>query len=225
MHSLEPAHSRHVSFRAVAVTKVFGETVALWDVDLDGRSGELIALHGANGSGKSTLFRIIAGLMAPTRGCVAWTQTPAAGRSVIGLLGHATHLFDELTALENVSLAARLAARSETVAMGILDGLGVAPYSGRPVRSLSAGTRRRVGLARLIATDPDVLLVDEPFAGLDQTAADLVGRVLADARDQGRLVLIATHDDARSRSMASSIIRLEQGRVRREALPSWSIAR
>ena len=216
MESLQLVPRADVSFRSAAVTKVFGETVALWGVDLVGRSGELIAAHGANGSGKTTLLRIIAGLVAPTRGRVAWTTTSPGTRPRIGLLGHATHLFEELTAIENVALAARLARRDEAIAIDLLGRLGVGQHGGRRAGGLSAGTRRRVGLARALATDPDVLLVDEPFAGLDQPAADVVGRVLGEARTNGRLVVIATHDDARSRSIATSIVRLEDGRLRNE---------
>lgn len=225
MESLQLIPRADVSFRAAAVTKVFGETIALWGMDLVGRSGDLIAVHGANGSGKSTLLRIIAGLVAPTRGRVAWTTTSPGTRPRIGLLGHATHLFEELTAIENVALAARLASRDEAVAIDLLGRLGVARHSGRWAGALSAGTRRRVGLARALATDPDVLLVDEPFAGLDQSAAKLVGRLLAEARDGGRLVLIATHDDARSQSIATSIVRLEEGRLQRDGLAAEMMAR
>lgn len=224
MQSPQARPRPHVSFRATAITRVFGETVALWDVDLDGRTGELIAVHGANGSGKTTLLRIIAGLQASTRGWVAWTTTFPGTRPRISLLGHSTHLFDELTAIENVALAARLAKRDEAVAIGFLSRLGVGEYGARRAGTLSAGTRRRVGLARALATDPDVLLVDEPFAGLDQPAADLVGGVLADARDGGRLVLVATHDDTRSRSIATSIVRLERGRIRRDVATAEAIA-
>lgn len=216
MKPLQHLRRPSVAVRAAAVTKVFGETVALWAVNLDARSGELIAVHGANGSGKSTLLRTIAGLASPTRGLVSWTTTSPAARPRVGLLGHATHLFDELTAIENVALAARLAHRDEMVAIELLGRLGVEQHGGRRTGGLSAGTRRRVGLARALATDPDVWIVDEPFAGLDQPAADLVGSVLAEARDAGRLVLIATHDDARSRSMATRIVRLREGRLRDE---------
>lgn len=202
------------------MTKQFGETVALWAVDLVGRSGDLIAAHGANGSGKTTLLRIIAGLLAPSRGRVAWTSTSPGMRPRIGLLGHATHLFEELTAIENVALAARLARRDEAIAIDLLGDLGVRYDAGRRTGELSAGTRRRVGLARVLATNPDVLLVDEPFAGLDQPAADNVGRALGKARDDGRLVVIATHDDARSRSIATTIVRLEEGRLRHEVVPA-----
>lgn len=215
MESLQPASRPHVSFRAAAVTKVFGDTIALWDVDLEGRSGDLVAVLGANGSGKTTLVRIIAGLAAPTRGRIAWTTDAPGTRPRVGLLGHSSHLFDELTAIENVALAARLARRDEAVAIDLLDRLAVGQYGGRRTSGLSAGTRRRVGLARVLATDPDVLLVDEPFAGLDRPAASLVERVLAETRDEGRIVLIATHDDDRSRSIATTTVRLEAGRIRR----------
>lgn len=214
MNPLIPAPRPHVSFRAAAVTKVFGDTIALWDVDLDGRPGELVAIHGANGSGKTTLLRIIAGLAAPTRGRVAWTTDSPWTRPRIGLLGHANHLFDELTALENVALAARLARRDEAVAIDLLGRLGVAHSAARTTGGLSSGTRRRVGLARLLATQPDVLLVDEPFVGLDQPAADLVERMLAETRDDGRVVVIATHDHARTRFIATTTALLEAGRIR-----------
>lgn len=213
MESLRLSPRPQVLLRTTNLTKVFGETVALWDVNLDGRSGELIALHGANGSGKSTLLRVLAGLMAPTRGRVAMTTNDPAVRPRVAYLGHATHLFEELTAVENVVLAARLARRDPAVAVGFLERLGVSRHGGRRVAALSAGTRRRVGLARLLATGPDIVLADEPLAGLDAAAADDVGRVLAEARDDGRLVVVATHDHARSQSLATRVLSLEQGRT------------
>ena len=199
------------------VTKVFGATVALWDVEFDVRSAELVAVYGTNGSGKTTLLRTIAGLIAPTRGRIAWATNAPERRSRVGLLGHATHLVPELTAIENVALAARLARRDEAGATGLLEALGVARYGGRRTAELSAGTRRRVGLARVLATDPDVLLADEPFAGLDESAADLVARVLGQARDDGRLVVVATHDATRRESIATRSVRLDDGRLRADA--------
>lgn len=211
---LRPAPRPNVSLRAAAVTRVFGDTVALWDVDLDARSGDLVAVHGANGSGKTTLLGIVAGLVTPTRGTVAWTTDVPGTRPRLGLLGHASHLFDELTAIENVALAARLARRDEALAVDRLGRLGVGPWGARRVGSLSAGTRRRVGLARVLATEPDVLLIDEPFAGLDRSAADLAGQALTEARDHGTLVVIATHDDTRSRFIATASMWLDAGRLR-----------
>ena len=214
MVPLIPVPRPHFAVRAASVTKVFGDTIALWDVSVDCGAGGLLAIHGANGSGKSTLVRIIAGLTSPTRGRISWTSDSPGRRPRLGLLGHASHLFDELTAIENVTLAARLAGRDESIAIGLLGRLGVDSRGARLARDLSAGTRRRVGLARALATDADALLVDEPFAGLDEEAGDLVGRVLAEARDDGRVVVVATHDDSRTRSMATHTVWLEAGRIR-----------
>ena len=208
------------TFRAAALTKVFGDTIALWNVDLEGRSGELVAVHGNNGSGKTTLLRIVAGLVAPTRGHVGWATDRPGAIPRIGLLGHANHLFDELTAIENVTLAAKLARRDEALALDLLGRLGVAASGARRAGELSAGTRRRVGLARVLATDPDVLLVDEPFAGLDRSAADRVAATLGESWREGRLVLIATHDDARSQFVATTRVWLEGGRMG----PAWGKA-
>lgn len=216
MEPLPPRARPRLSFRAASVTKVFGDTIALWDVDLDGHSGDLIAIHGSNGSGKTTLLRIIAGLTAPTRGRLAWATDLPGTPPMIGLLGHSSHLFDELTALENVNLAARLARKDQAVAIDLLGRLGVHHAAGRRIAGLSSGTRRRVGLARALVTDPDVLVVDEPFAGLDGAAADLVERVLDEARSEGRLVVIATHDEARSRSVATAMVRLDAGHLQPE---------
>ena len=214
MVPLPPSPRPHFAFRAVAVTKLFGDAIALWDVSIDCGSGGLLAVHGANGSGKSTLLRIVAGLVAPTRGRIVWNSDASGRRHRIALLGHASHLFDELTAIENVALAAQLSGRDEALAIDLLGRLGVHQYGARREGTLSAGTRRRVGLARVLATDPDVLLVDEPFAGLDAAAGDLVARVLASAREEARVVVIATHDNTHSRLIATQTVELEAGRIR-----------
>lgn len=213
MESLQPSVRPRVTLRAANVTKLYGETVALWDIDLGARSGELIALHGANGSGKSTLLGILAGVVAPTRGRVAATTDDPQAPPRVAYLGHATHLFEGLSASENVELAARLARRDTHAAVDFLDRLGVARDAGRRVGRLSAGTRRRVGLARALSTDPDILLTDEPFVGLDPDAAELVTSALDNAREEGRLVVLATHDHARSGHLATRVLRLEHGRL------------
>ena len=215
MQSVPISSRPHVALHAASITKIFGSTVALWDVDLVCRSGDLLAIQGSNGSGKSTLLRVLAGLVAPTLGQVSVTAAPGARRRV-GFVGHATHLFDQLTALENVALAARLARRDVGHASAFLDELGVASHAADRVATLSSGTRRRVAIARALATDPDVLILDEPFAGLDHDAADLVMASLVRERIAGRVVVVATHDDGRSRTMGTHLARLEAGRYRPE---------
>ncbi|MBI3746299.1 MAG: heme ABC exporter ATP-binding protein CcmA [Chloroflexi bacterium] len=198
---------------ATGLTKLYGETVALWHVDLRVASRELVAVHGPNASGKSTLLRIIAGLTAATHGQVTWATEAGVSRRRLAFVGHAGHLYDALTPVENLQLAARLARADTGDLVDVLGRLGLAAVAATPCRDLSAGMARRVAIGRAIATDPDVLLVDEPFAAQDQAAGALVATLLADLAHEGRLVIIASHDDARSRSVASRNVFLEAGHV------------
>ncbi len=213
--SLELVPSPSLSPRtltATRLTKVYGQTVALWRVDLVARAGEVLAVGGANGSGKSTLLRILAGLTAPTAGSIAWRAEAGVTAPRIAYVGHATHLLDGLTPVENLRLAASLA-RSALDPDDLLETLGVAGSRVRPCGELSAGTQRRVALARALVTDPDALLLDEPFAGLDGSAADLTEHAIALAGAQGRLVVMASHDRARSSRLAPEVLTLEAGRL------------
>jgi len=198
---------------ATGLTKLYGETVALWRVDLRAASRELVVVHGPNASGKSTLLRIIAGLTAATRGQVRWATGAGESRPRLAFVGHAGHLYDALTPLENLRLAARLARAENMDLLQVLDRLGLAAIAATPCLELSAGMARRVAIGRAIATDPDVLLVDEPFATQDQAAGNIVAALLADLALEGRLVIIASHDDARDRSIATRTVFLEAGRV------------
>ncbi len=212
MHSVSDTSRPEISLRATNLTKLYGETVALWNVDLAARGGELVAVLGPNASGKTTLLRILAGLTAPTGGRISWSGS-STGRPRIAYVGHATHLFEALTPLENLELAARLAGRDPRLAVELLGRLGIESSAGRRCGGLSAGTLRRVALARALATAPDALILDEPFASLDGAAADVVVEVLAGAGRDGRLVVVATHDDARSRILATKSVWLSGGRV------------
>lgn len=202
-----PASQRptvHLSLRAV--TRLFGETIALRDVDLFVRSPGIVVVHGPNGSGKSTLLQLIAGLLQPTAGTLEWTGDRRRPR--IALLTHATHLVDALSARENLDLARRIARHRSADVDDLLALLGLAHHANRPVRTLSAGMRRRCGLARALVTDPDVLIVDEPFAALDQAGSGLVRDALRRARNDGRLVVIATHDEAAGGLVADRMLDL-----------------
>ena len=198
---------------ATGLTKLYGETVALWSVDLHATSRELVVVHGPNASGKSTLLRVIAGLTAATRGHVHWATGAGESRPRLAFVGHAGHLYDALTPLENLRLAARLARAENIDLLQVLDGLGLASVAAIRCGELSAGMARRVAIGRAIATDPDVLLVDEPFAAQDQSAGNVVAALLADLALEGRLVIIASHDDARSRLMAARNVSLEAGHL------------
>jgi ABC-type multidrug transport system ATPase subunit len=201
-----------VALSANGLGKLYGGTLALVGVDLSARSGELVLIRGANASGKSTLLRLLAGLTTPSAGQVRVT-CEAGTRPKVAFVGHAGHLFADLTPDENLTLAARLARADSTATLSILDRLGVAEVAHLPCRQLSSGTLRRVALGRGLATDPDVLIADEPFAGLDPEAASRVAAVLGRARQSGRLVIIASHEDAQSRALADRSVELVAGRV------------
>jgi ABC-type multidrug transport system ATPase subunit len=203
-----------VALTATGLAKLYGGTLALVGVDLQARSGELILVRGANGSGKSTLLRLLAGLASPSAGRVALTSE-AGTRPRRAFVGHAGHLFADLTPEENLTLAARLAGTDPSAVLSILDELGVAAAARSRCRWLSSGTLRRVALARGLATDPDVLIADEPFAGLDADAATRVAAALAGARHDGRLVIIASHEDTRAPASADRSIELVAGRIAR----------
>lgn len=202
------------ALRAADLTKLYGWTVALWAVDLVARAGEAVVVRGPNASGKSTLLRILAGLTAPTRGSVRWVAESASPTPRVAFVGHHTHLWDALTVWENLALHARLARARPDAAVDGLDRLGLAGIIAQRVGTLSSGQRRRVAIARAVASEPDVLLLDEPFASLDDEAASLVVRELARQRDRGRLLVLASHELDRSSSVSTRAIWLDGGRIR-----------
>lgn len=195
------------------VSKLYGATVALRAVSLTVARGEVVVIHGPNGAGKSTLLRIAAGLAIPTAG----TRTRAVTR--LAFVGHGGHLFGALTARENVELAADLAGQPRARAVALLDELGVGGWSETRVTDVSAGTARRVALARALATAPDLLILDEPFAGLDPAAADVVCVKLRQRSEwHGLSLLVASHDVVRGRQLADRILVLEGGSLGARAL-------
>ena len=212
MRLLSQPERPRVVLTANGLSKLYGTTLAVVNVDFTARTGELVVLRGPNASGKSTLLRLLAGLAAPSAGRVTLTGD-AGARTKVAFVGHAGHLFDDLSPEENLVLAARLAGADADNILALLDRLGLAAVARSRCRELSSGTLRRVALARALATEPAVLLVDEPFAGLDAGAADRVAGVLAAARDDGRLVIVASHEDARSSRLADRTIELVGGRL------------
>jgi NitT/TauT family transport system ATP-binding protein len=188
-----------VSLRGV--TKVYDSGVAaLGPLDLDVRSGEFVSLLGPSGCGKSTALRLIAGLAAPTSGFVG-----VAGRSHAGRVGHSIgFVFQEPTLMpwtsvrENVGLPLKLAhtpvADADALIHRALTQVGLADFADSFPRELSGGMKMRVSLARALVTDPDILLMDEPFAALDEiTRFRLNNDLLALWRDLGKTVIFVTH--------------------------------
>jgi tungstate transport system ATP-binding protein len=170
--------------RCEQVSVKVGDVVALPPTTLEVALGERLAVVGPNGSGKTTLLRVLAGLLEPTSGHVAGRPPP--GRAV--LVHQRPHLFRG-TAESNVLLGARLAHAPASLARSLLDRLGLGDLAARDVRVLSGGERRRVAIARALARGPELLLLDEPLAELDPSAAD---RVLAALSDLPSTLVIAS---------------------------------
>lgn len=196
--------------RARAVSKVYGTTIALWRIDLEVHAGESVAVAGPNGSGKSTLLRVLAGLTSLTSGEV--DREAVSGPLRVALVSHRTHLLDALTPLENLSLTRRLSRTTQDPEL-MLRALGVDSSMRRPCRELSAGTVRRVAIARALTATPDALLLDEPFAGLDREAGDLVEAALRGYVEHQGILILSSHDEERAGRVAARTIRLDRGRV------------
>ena len=188
----------HVSVR-------FGGVSALDDVSLHVRPSSVHGLIGPNGAGKTTLFNVVTGLQPPTRGRVRLGERDItrAGTHVRTRLGIARtfqrlEVCGTLTAAENVQLAAEAKRadrrRGRARAEELLERVGARSVADEPADALPTGTARLVELARALATDPSVLLLDEPSSGLDESETAALGRVLRDLRDEGMAVLLVEHD-------------------------------
>ncbi|MEA2485268.1 MAG: heme exporter protein [Actinomycetota bacterium] len=195
----------------------FGRTVALDHVDLDLEPG-VVGLFGQNASGKSTLLRVLAGLLQPTSGWVTWDGTPVNSsgeelRARIGYAGHSSGLYLKLSIRENLALFARLYGVAPKRVDIALDVLGLAPHAATPVGRLSAGFKRRAGVARALLHEPDLLLLDEPYAHLDDEASEAVSEAIRSWRAPARTAVIATHGAKRIKQFIDTRVVLQRGRV------------
>jgi heme exporter protein A len=183
------------------VSRNYGRRRALWHVTLECRASEILGLLGPNGAGKSTLLGIMATLIAPSSGRVVYGSAAAheAGpklRRQIGTLGHESLLYPELTARENLEFFGRLYGMDDAVdrAAHALATAGLAARADEPISRFSRGMRQRVALERALIHDPRLILLDEPFTGLDDPSLEALSQRLTMLRDSGRVVVMATHD-------------------------------
>jgi ABC-type multidrug transport system ATPase subunit len=207
--------------RAFDLHKAIDSVPILQDISLDIAPGRYVALLGANGAGKTTLLKVLATLIAPTSGQLELFGQPlrrdsaAALRSRIGLIGHQSMLYGQLTARENLVFFGRLyrLADARERADALLKRVGLAKRADDPVAAFSRGMVQRTTIARALMHDPELILADEPFTGLDAPSAELLERMLAELHAEGRSILLAHHDIERSLRIAEQAIVLRGGRV------------
>ncbi|MGE0548081.1 MAG: ATP-binding cassette domain-containing protein [Kofleriaceae bacterium] len=208
----------------VQITKLakrYGTERALAGVTMQLTAGSMCAVLGHNGAGKSTLLGIISTLVRPSSGTVVYR---AAGRDIegtdvrreIGLLAHSSLCYAELTANENLALVAGLydVDGSPAVLTAILDRVGLdAKARDRPARTYSRGMVQRLALARALLTRPSLLLLDEPFTGLDRDGALALGAELGELRTSGVMVVVVTHDLEAIATRADHLVVLRRGQL------------
>ncbi|MCH7861102.1 MAG: ABC transporter ATP-binding protein [Proteobacteria bacterium] len=212
-----------------AVTKRFGRTPVLDDVDLDIAPGAFTILIGGSGSGKTTLLRIVAGLDHAEAGSIELrgevVDDPRSGRFVLpdqrrlGMVFQDNALWPHMTCIENVAAALRGRDRWRR-ARELLGDLGIAALAERRPAQLSGGQQQRVGLARALAAAPDMLLLDEPLSSLDVDARDRMrDHIRSTVRRHGAAALLVSHDPVDAWRLADRVAVLEQGRIVQAAAP------
>lgn len=202
------------------IEKRIGHRTILNGVDMVLEAGRIMAFFGPNGAGKSTLAKILSLVVKPTAGELFWEGRPVGEgdvtfRAQLGVVGHQSFLYDNLTAEENLHLYGRLYGvtdfkrRTEEV----LDLIGLSFFARDTVGTFSRGMQQRMSVARAIMHRPRLLLMDEPFTGLDQQGQALLHDILAEFRDGGGSCLLISHDFSESLALADDYAVLSRGRV------------
>ena len=202
------------------LTKSFGHQVALRGVDLKVAEGEFLALFGPNGAGKTTLIRIVASLTRPTGGTIRVRgedlgKAATSIRRHIGLISHDPLLYGDLTPDENLRFFSRMYDLTDPMARidTVREQVGLAARRRDPVRTFSRGMVQRLAIARAILHDPIIMLLDEPYTGLDLQAADMLRSVLQERAASNRTVILTTHNLEQGLEMCDRAAILNRGRV------------
>ncbi len=200
--------------RVSRVTRKYDWVKALWDVDLDIYPGDFLSIFGPNGAGKSTLLKIIASLDKPTHGTVSFGGAAEARREV-GYVSHQSLLYNEMTGLENLVFYGRLYGLSDPVgrARELLEKMKLAEAAKQLVRGYSRGMKQRLTLARALIHQPRLLLLDEPYTGLDQHGGRLLTDVLRGLRDEGRTILLITHNLGEGLELCTRVLIQHKGEI------------
>lgn len=215
-----PGQLFRAMIKTVALTKAFGLRTALSRVTLQVAAGEFVALVGPNGAGKTTLLRLLATLSRPTSGTltIAGLDPAKAGEAIrrqIGFLSHRTLLYDDLTAEQNLRFYARLyeVPAAPTRIAALLEQVNLTARRHDLVRTYSRGMQQRLALARAVLHRPALLLLDEPYTGLDPQATTTLTALLRELAGEGCTIVMTSHDLAQGLALARRVIALRQGQV------------
>jgi heme ABC exporter ATP-binding subunit CcmA len=200
------------------VWKYFGDFPALRDVSYDAAPGSATALLGRNGAGKTTLLKILSGLAAPSEGRVellGGSPRDGAARARIGLIGHGIAVYDEMTAFENLSLYASLygVPDARRAADQWLERVNLAHVRNGRAREFSRGMRQRLAIARAFLHEPRLLILDEPFTGLDDRSITLLQGLLREALGRGASAILSTHQLREALELATHVLLLDRGKL------------
>ncbi len=220
--SLTPGLSPHAPAVALyKVAKMYGAFPAVRNLTLTLERNTITVILGENGAGKSTLLRLLAGLAAPTHGSLKiFGLEPQQLRGKIAYMSHAPMLYDELSARENLDYFATLHKAADDCGCAAspemaLRAVALDPHLARPVAQYSQGMRQRASLARVLQTDPELLLLDEPFSNLDVHSAQAIVELLADFRTwpspRGRTIVLTTHQAHLATPIADQVLTMQRG--------------
>jgi heme exporter protein A len=203
------------------LSKRYGYRPVLGGVDLCVKPGEFLVLFGPNGAGKSTLIRILCTLMKPSGGSAkvagySIIDDPDGVRARIGLIGHSSSLYEDLTAIENLRFYLRLRGVNaiEGRAAEALQLTGLARVRASRVRTFSAGMKKRLCIARIVAHPPAVLFLDEPYSGLDEDGIRMLNRFLLTLKTEACTVFMVTHHREQGLAAGDRALYLEEGKLR-----------
>ena len=207
-----------VSLRNVG--KRFGRRFVLRGIDADIHAGELLLLLGNNGAGKSTLLTLISTLTRPSEGSILfrgkpYTRTAETVRAAVGMISHESRFYQDLSARENLQIYGTLYGASDLRQRieSVLAATHLEHFPDVPVRTFSSGMLKRLALARLQLYEPQVLLLDEPYSGLDQVSIALMDGFLADFKAEGGTIVLVTHQFTNGVELCDRILIVDHGRV------------
>jgi tungstate transport system ATP-binding protein len=199
--------------RLAALRLRLGGAPVLADISLALPGRGITAIMGPNGAGKSQLLQVAHGLTRPDAGSATWNHRPATEMTATQALVFQKPVLLRRSVAANLAFVLRARRRDPRLIAPLLDLVGLADKARQPARALSGGEAQRLAMARALALEPRVLLLDEPTASLDPASAQMIERLTLQARDRGTKVVLVTHDIAQARRLADDVVFLHRGRV------------